>query len=831
MTAIAREPTKWLEFLSEASKRLSSSLCYVSTLDSLARLTVPTLADWCDIQMLDGDGVLQRVSMIHKDPALVARAEETHGRFSYEAHYDGGMPRPLVENKPQLIRHVTDEMLAACARGPDDLATMRMFAPKSMMLLPLVARQRALGLMVLASADAQRIYDDDDLTLAAELAARAALAVDNARLYAAEQQARADAEAALRARTESERHLHAILEHSPALISVADRDGKLVLVNREYARRVGHSAAELRGRTFEELGVIPPEHAQALRAIDRQVIEERRALQFERTYPGNDGVRTFFTLKFPIVDDAGEVHSVGGISTEVTERKQAEEALRRSQERFEKVFRASTIAICVTSLVDGRFVDGNASLVALTGYSIAEMRGRTGDELNLWVHPPPNSQAGSDRTALFEALRTNGSVSNLEVPMRDRAGRIHDTIMSLELIDLDGQPCILSLIHEVTELKRLNDRLGRVQKMEALGRLAGGIAHDFNNILTAILGYTALVLDTMPPDSDNRTRVGHIERAATRAAALTQQLLVFGRQRVQRPEVIDLNGTVRNLLPMLQRLIDEDVRFETTFAADAGTIEIDPAQLEQVVLNLTLNARDAMPKGGRLRISTSRASRDDGSPLARLTVEDDGLGMDEATRARIFEPFFTTKEVGSGTGLGLATVYGIVEQAGGHILVESQPERGARFDVLLPRAECVPTAAPLPRDIVMKRGRGETLLVVEDDESVCEFVSFVLRAAGYSILTARDGEDAVRVAAAHPGTIELLLTDIVMPHRNGRSLANELRVANPRLRVMYMSGYPGDTIQRYESIPPEDSFLQKPFTREVLSEKVAEALLARRDGK
>jgi len=823
MTAIAGEPTKWLEFLSEASKRLSSSLCYVSTLDSLARLTVPTLADWCDIQMLDSDGVLQRVSMIHKDPALLALAEENYRRFPYEAHDGDGVPRPLAEGAPQLIRHITDEMLAAYAKDPDDLAAMRAFAPRSMMLLPLIARQRALGLMVLASSESQRIYGDDDLALAAELAARAALAVDNARLYAAEQQARADAEEALRARIASERQLHAILEHSPALISVADRDGKLVLVNREYERRVGHGAAELRGRTFEELSVVPPEHAEALRAIHRRVVEERRPLQFERSYPSEDHIRTFFTLKFPIVDDAGEVQAVGGISTEVTERKQAEEALRRSQERFEKVFRASTIAICVTSVADGRFVDGNAALVALTGYSIAEMRGRTGDELNLWVQP------AGDRTALFEALRTNGSVSNLEVPMRDRAGRIHDTIMSVELIDLDGQPCVLSLVHEVTELKRLNDRLGRVQKMEALGRLAGGIAHDFNNILTAILGYTALVLDTLPPGSENHTRVGHIDRAATRAASLTQQLLVFGRQRVQKPEVIDLNATVRNLLPMLRRLIDEDVCFETTFDPDAGAVEIDPAQLEQVILNLTLNARDAMPKGGRLRISTSRATREDGHLLARLTVEDDGFGMDEATRARIFEPFFTTKEVGSGTGLGLATVYGIVEQAGGQIIVDSQPRRGARFDVLLPRSQRAAVMPQLAREVVMQRGRGETLLVVEDDESVCEFVSFVLRAAGYGILTARDGDDAVRVAAAHQGTIDLLLTDIVMPHRNGRSLANELRVENPRLRVMYMSGYPGDTIQRYEGIPPEDGFLQKPFTREVLFEKVAEALRARRD--
>ena len=819
MAAILGEPTRLLEFLSEASKRLSASLDYRVTLDSVARLTVPTLADWCDILMLDGSGVLNRVSMIHSDPARVALAEENYRRFPYEQHLGPGVPRPLEDGEPQLIRHVTDEMLAAYARHPDDLAALRLFAPKSMMLLPLSARRRKLGLMVLASAESGRLYGQDDLTLAQELAVRVALAVDNARLYAAEQEARAEAEAALRARVESERQFRAILDHSPAVIYVADRDGKLVLVNREYERRTGRSAAQLIGRTVEDL--LPPEQAQAVMANDWRVAEENRAIQFESTFLERGQPCTYFSLKFPLVDDAGVVHGVGGIATDVTERNRAEEALRRSQERFEKVFRASTIAICVTSLADATFVDGNAALQALTGYTVEEMRGRTGDELNLWV------QTG-DRTPMLQALHAMGSLKNLEVQMRDRAGRVHDTLMSLELIDLAGQPCILTLVQEVTDLKRLNDWLGRVQKMEALGRLAGGIAHDFNNILTAISGYTGLVLEALPAGSPLHASVAHIERAAARASALTQQLLAFGRQQVQEPEVIDLNAAVRNLLSMLRRLIDEDVHFETTLDPDAGAVEIDPAQLEQVILNLTLNARDAMPKGGRLRISTGSAHSDGGAPLVRLSVEDDGVGMDEATRPHIFEPFFTTKEVGKGTGLGLATVYGIVEQAGGRIVVHSEPQRGARFDVLLPRSTRAPASAPQARDVVLQAGGGETLLVVEDDESVCEFVSLVLRSAGYTIVTARDGEEAVRVAAAHAGQIDLLLTDIVMPNRNGRSVANELRRAYPELRVMYMSGYPGDTLQRYEGIPLGDCFLQKPFTRDVLCEKVGEALRTRR---
>jgi PAS domain S-box-containing protein len=683
--SIASKPTEWLQFLARASQCVSAAGDPAAIAEAVAQLAVPALADWCDLFLSDDDGLLVRA-------ASVGGAS---GRAPPTAPADG---------KARLIRDVTDPALAA----------------RSMMLLPLVAGPHTLGLLALGSVEAGRGYGDDELALAQELAARTALAVAHARLFAAEKRARAEAEVARLAHADSERRLAAIR------------------------------------------------------------------------------------------------------STDVAERDHAEEALRRSQERFEKVFRASTLAICVTSVADGTLVDANAALQTLTGYSLAEMRGRTGDELNLWV------QTGGDRTAMFEALRTVGSVRNLEVQMRDRAGCIHDTIMSLELIDLEGQSCILSLVHEVTELKRLNDRLLRAQKMEALGRLAGGIAHDFNNILTAISGYTGLVLEALPCDSPVHASAVHIARAAARAAGLTHQLLVFGRQRVQEPEVIDLNGAVRNLLAMLRRLIDEDVSFETSFDADAGAVEIDPAQLEQVILNLTLNARDAMPKGGRLRISTGCTRREDGSAAARLTVEDDGVGMDEATRLRIFEPFFTTKDVGSGTGLGLATVYGIVEQAGGQIVVESAPDRGARFDVILPRSARAPAVAPLRTEALVSVGANQTLLVVEDDESVCEFVSLVLRSAGYGILTARDGDEAVGVAALHPGKIDLLLTDIVMPNRNGRALANELRRVQPGLRVMYMSGYPGDTLQRYEGIPSGDAFLQKPFTREVLFEKVADALRLRR---
>ena len=817
---MAGEATSWLEFLSEASKRLSGSLDYRGTLDSVARLTVPRLADWCDILMLDDAGVLQRLSMVHSDPERVAIAEAHSRRFPYEQHRGAGVPRPLV-NGPLLFPEVTDAILQGYAQTPEELTMLRQFAPRSVMLLPLVARQRQLGLMVLATAESGRVYGAADLALAEELAARAAMAVDNARLFAAEQQARAEAEAALKARIESERQLRAILDHSPAMIYVSDCDGRLLVVNREYERRTGLVAAQLLGRTVDEL--LPPEQARELAEHDRTVVAERRAVQFELVLEG----RTFpepcnyFALKFPLLDDDGAVRGIGGIATDVSARRHAEAVLRMTQERFEKVFHASAIAIVITRLRDSRIIDANAATEAMSGYDHAELIGRTPLELSLWGRV-------EERERAFAELMRTGSARNFEAQLRDRHGRLHETLMTLELVDLAGERCVLSMAQETTELKRLNDRLERVHKMEALGRLAGGIAHDFNNILTAISGYSRMLLEALPADTSIHAGAAHIERAAARAATLTQQLLVFGRQQVKAPVVVDLNAAVRNLLAMMRRLIDEDVQLETSLADGAGAVEIDPAQLEQVILNLTLNARDAMPNGGRLHIATAAEQSDDGAPLARLTVQDSGVGIDAETRARIFEPFFTTKEVGKGTGLGLATVYGIVTQLGGRICVKSERGQGARFDVLLPRSGRPPTSAIAASSVPLVRGNGQTLLVVEDDPSVRELVQLVLLTAGYVILAASDGEEALRVVTAHEGAVALLVTDIVMPRRNGRSLAEELRASHPELRVLYMSGYPGDTLQRYDGIPPGDAFLQKPFSREELCTKVAALLSAPR---
>jgi PAS domain S-box-containing protein len=813
--SLSQDPTRCLQFLSEASKILSSSLDPNETFASLARLAVPALGDWCSILRLEEDGSLKRVIFLHSDPARMVVAEDYLRRYPLlrvQGHPD--VPDPFSSGQSFLLPQVSDEMLAAMARDQEELEALRAFEMKSQMIVPLIARRRMIGLFVLISSDSGRIFTPEDLALAEDLAARAAMAMDNALLYSAEQQARAEAVRSAERVRESEQLLRGILDNSGAIIFVTDADGRYLLVNREWERRTPRSDGPVLGRSARDF--VPADVAARAAANTARVLAENRPIQFETDVVQSDGVHTYLTLKFPI--EGLPFPAVGGICTDITARQREEAALRASQERFATIFRASTVAITISRFSDGQFLDANDAGVQLSGFTLEELLSHSSAELGLWAR-------AEDRVRVFEQLRQQGSVHGLETVLRRKSGELRDVRMTLDLIDVDGQTCILALTHDTTELKGLENRLRRAQKMEALGRLAGGVAHDFNNLITAINGYAALVLDSLPPSASARAGIEHIQRAAGRAASLTQQLLVFGRPQARPPAVVDVNAALSGLAAhMLHRLIGEDIRVETVLAPELVRVEIDPVQLEQVLLNLALNARDAMPKGGRLRITTSNQLGDDSIAWARLRVEDEGDGMDEATLAHIFEPFFTTKEPGKGTGLGLATVYTIVEQAGGRIAVSSQPGRGSCFEILLPAVTGdLQRSTDSHATVPMRRGHA-TILVVEDDEAVCAFVSMVLSMAGYTVLTASDGPAAIALLAQREGRIDLLLTDIVMPHMNGRALAHELRQRLPNLCVMYMSGYPGDTIERYGDIPAGELFLQKPFTRELLLMKVAEAL-------
>jgi signal transduction histidine kinase len=387
-------------------------------------------------------------------------------------------------------------------------------------------------------------------------------------------------------------------------------------------------------------------------------------------------------------------------------------------------------------------------------------------------------------------------------------------------------------------LRRSEEQLRQAQKMEAIGQLAGGVAHDFNNLLTIIRGYSDLLLNGILGEKDSaRDAVEEIRKAAERAASLTRQLLAFSRRQVLAPRVFVLNSVLQDMDKMLRRLIGEDIQLTFTLAKDLGAVKVDPGQIEQVLLNLVVNARDAMPRGGRLTIETANVQLDDNyagthpdvtpGPYVMMAVTDSGCGMDAATQARIFEPFFTTKGPDKGTGLGLATVYGIVKQSGGSIYVYSEVGRGTCFKVYLPRHEGAPVAeqvsAPAPTAKVSSHGK-ETLLIVEDDNSVRALTRTVLRSYSYDVIEAIDADDALKWVSEHAQPIHLLVTDLVMPGMSGRELAERVTELRPGLKVLYVSGYTDDAVVRHGLLQQEVAFLQKPFTPKTLASKVREVL-------
>jgi signal transduction histidine kinase len=385
---------------------------------------------------------------------------------------------------------------------------------------------------------------------------------------------------------------------------------------------------------------------------------------------------------------------------------------------------------------------------------------------------------------------------------------------------------------ELTQLER-EAQLRQAQKMEAVGRLAGGVAHDFNNLLTAILGYAGLLLRRLDAGDPMRPHAHEIEKAAQRAADLTRQLLAFSRKQVLIPQVVDLGAVVAETENMLRRLIGEDIELVTSLASPLGAVTADVSQLEQVIVNLVVNARDAMPQGGRITITLGNADLDESfvrehpgarpGPHVRLSVEDTGVGMSEETREHLFEPFFTTKEVGRGTGLGLATVYGIVKQSGGYIGVRSGLGQGSTFEIYLPRVEGAAHPLRSQRPLVSSRG-SETVLLVEDEEAVRNLVSEILQAAGYLVLAATSGAEALKRSREHQGPIHLLMTDVVMPRMSGPQLAKEIVALRPDVRILYTSGYPDDALGPLGGLPPGTAFVPKPLSPDDLADRVREVL-------
>jgi two-component system, cell cycle sensor histidine kinase and response regulator CckA len=498
----------------------------------------------------------------------------------------------------------------------------------------------------------------------------------------------------------------------------------------------------------------------------------------------------------------------------------------------EELFRLITEnAVDMIAVVDanGRRLYNSPSYGKILGYSNDELENTNSFEQ---IHPEDREKV---QKAAAEAMRT-GHGSSLEYRMRHKEGTWRALESRASAIVKEGRVDRLVIVNrDVTERKRLEEQFRQSQKMEAIGRLSGGVAHDFNNLLGVIIGYGEVLQEGIATDSPIRSCIDEVLKAGHRAAGLTRQLLAFSRQQQMDPRVLDLNIVVRDMEKMLKRLIGEDVRLLTRLDGSLARIKADQGQIEQVVMNLAVNARDAMPKGGELVIETSNYYVDEAFtrqypyPMSvghyvLLNVTDTGIGMDAATRVRVFEPFFTTKEKGHGTGLGLSMVYGVVKQSGGYIDVQSEPGQGASFRILLPVAEKVASETGMTKAHSELLQGNETILLVEDETSLRKLTRHLLELCGYTVLEADSGAQALSMSREHEGAIHLLLTDVVMPAMSGKILADEMLKDRPETHVVFMSGYTGQTVGQHGVLAEGSFYLQKPFTKEGLGRKVREAL-------
>jgi PAS domain S-box-containing protein len=616
------------------------------------------------------------------------------------------------------------------------------------------------------------------------------------------------------------RFLQLLIDTIPAPIFYKDARAAYLGCNAAFERFIGRSRGEIVGKTPAEIA--PKELSDIYIDADTRLLAAGGTQSYEESIVAPDGTTrrvVFDKATFPGPD--GSVGGIVGAISDITDLRRANEALRESEERYAAALKGSNDGIWDWNVHTGE-VYFSARMKEMLGYGDEDFENRI-DEWTSRIHPDD-----FDRVVASLDAHLSGGTPTFEVEYRlmHRDGDWRWILArSVCLLDETGEPCRIAGSHtDLSGRKRLEGELLQVQKMDAIGQLASGVAHDFNNMLTAIRGYADLVMMRSEGSEEARREIGEIIKASDRASALTQQLLAFSRKQVMQAAVHDMNGIVAGMEPMLRRLIGEHIDLVTVLQPHLPKVRVDRSQFEQVVLNLVVNARDAMPDGGTLLVETASIPHG-----IVLRVTDGGHGMDEATAARVFEPFFTTKEQGKGTGLGLSTVYGIVKQSGGDVSVNSRPGVGTTFRILLPAVAGkadeansgeAPGAWPVGR---------ETVLVVEDEDAVRLLVSEILKEAGYSVVTASNGEKALQVAAASEGPIHLLLTDVVMPRMGGRALAGEIRGLLPDAPVLYMSGYTTERAIRDGVAADGIAFLQKPFTPDALVRKVREVLDARRN--
>src|SRR5438094_2270455 len=619
---------------------------------------------------------------------------------------------------------------------------------------------------------------------------------------------------------------HALVEYSSDAVALLDETGAISYVSQAATRLLGYGVSELTGTNA--MGFLHPDDLALAQRLCQQLLDQPGTpLRTELRARHKDG--SYHLVEAVAVNrlDDPAVGAVVANWRDITERLRAEQALRNSEQSYRSlVDGVRDVSFALSP--GGEVTSLNPAFEEMTGFPPAEWVGRP---FEAFVHPDDVPLA----LDLFGRVLQGEPRPTIQFRILTRAGtyRVAEFSATAQLRDgrLTG---ILGIGRDVTERLGLEQQLRQAQRMEAVGRLAGGIAHDFNNILTAITGHADLLLEDLGHHDPRRADVDEIRRSADRAAGLTRQLLAFSRQQVLQPKVVDLNALVLDMDKLLRRLIGEDVELATVLDPTLGHVTADPGQLEQVIVNLAANARDAMPQGGKLTLETRNIDLDSSytlehslvkpGPYVQLTVSDSGIGMDEETQAHAFEPFFTTKPRGQGTGLGLAMVYGTVKQSGGFIWVYSEPGHGATFKIYLPRVDTPTEPATLPAPVERPPRGSETVLLAEDEPAVRAIARQALERQGYTVLAAPSGADALALAAQHGATIHLLLTDVVMPGMSGRDPADRLTAQRPGIRVLYISGYTDNAIVRHGMLEPGLAYLQKPFRPDALVRKVREVL-------
>jgi two-component system, cell cycle sensor histidine kinase and response regulator CckA len=619
------------------------------------------------------------------------------------------------------------------------------------------------------------------------------------------------------------------------VVWTTDLKGDLTYVSPSVRAQTGFTPEEYYSMSVGQR--MPPESAaRAIAEIQKQVslpIEKRAeslVMEFQVMTKASQVLDVEINTSW-MHDEDGTPIGIIGITRDITPRKRAEQALKESEERFRALVSFASEGIMIHG--DGAIIDANQAFADFVGFPNPEsLIGKNG--LEVIPFTPASRQAlvdhinkDSEETHDVEIVRPDGTLAHMATHGR---GTI-----------LRGRPVRIVSMLDITDRKlaeeekaRLHEQLAQASKMEAIGRLAGGVAHDFNNLLTTILGYSELIQSRLAEDNSARTEIEEIQKAGERAASLTQQLLAFSRKQVINPRIIDMNAVVMETQKMLQRLIGENIKLVLNLAPDLGYVKIDPHQIEQVLMNLAVNARDAMPDGGTLTIATANLTFDRqydhsyreevaSGPFVALSVADTGIGMEPETKARLFEPFFSTKENRRGTGLGLAMVYGIAKQNGGAISVHSEPGSGTLFQLCFPRVHEALDSHPDMIKSASPTG-SETVLLVEDNDMVRRLARQVLSHLGYEVLDTNSPNGAIRICAEHPKPIHLLLSDVIMPEMNGVELYARLQAIRTELKVLFMSGYAEDVIARQGMLVEGMEFIQKPFTIETLATRVRQVL-------